>query len=72
MSRELDNKERVARRTLSGEDRQRLLHSLKRDLIAAANGPRSELSLGEVSMKDLLAVLRKQAGKKSIKPSFDC
>jgi hypothetical protein len=66
------SKERVARRISTGEDRQRLLLSLKRDLIAAANRPTSELSLEEVRKKGLLAVLRKLAGKKSIKPRFDC
>jgi hypothetical protein len=72
MGRELDNHERIARRIQTGEDRQRLLHALKRDLIAAANGPTSELSLEEVRKKGLLAVLRKLAGKKSVKPRFDC
>jgi hypothetical protein len=71
VSRELENKERVARRIPTGDDRQRLLHALKRELIAAANGPASGLSLEEVRKKGLLGALRKLAGKKSIK-SFDC
>jgi hypothetical protein len=71
VSREADNKERVARRIPTGEDRERLLRALKRDLIAAANEPTSELSLEEVRKKGLLAVLRTLAEKKSIKPGFD-
>jgi hypothetical protein len=72
MRKELDDEKGVAYRILTGEERQRLLRALKRDLIAAANGPSSELSLQEVREKGLLAVLRKLAGKKSIKLSFDC
>jgi hypothetical protein len=44
---------------------------LNGSLIEAANRPTRELSLEEVRKNGLLAVLRKQAGKKSIK-SFDC
>jgi hypothetical protein len=71
MRKELDDEKGVAYRVLTGEERQRLLRALKRGLIAAANGPSSELSLQEVRERGLLAVLRKLAGKKSIK-SFDC
>jgi hypothetical protein len=71
MSRELDKKERGALRVPTSEDRQRRLNALKRELIAAANGPASDLSMEDVRKKGLLAVLRKLAGRTSIKPSFD-
>jgi len=51
-------------RELIRQDKERRLHSLEQDLIAAAKGPTIELSLTEVREKGLLAVLRKQAGKK--------
>ena len=51
-------------RELIRQDKERRLHSLEKELIAAANGPIIELSLTEVRKKGLLAVLRKQAGKK--------
>jgi hypothetical protein len=66
------NKRRVARRVPTGEDRSRLLRDLKRELVAAADAPTHRLCLEEVQKKGLLAVLRKLAVKKSIKPSFDC
>jgi hypothetical protein len=72
MSRELDKKERVALRVPTGEDRQRRLNALKRELIAAAKGPASNLSMEDVRKKGRLAVLRKLAGRTSIRPSFDC
>jgi peptidase E len=70
MSEERVDKEGVTGSAPTGEDRQRRLRTLKRKLIAAAGGPTRELSLEEVRKKGLLAVLRKQAGKKSIK-SFE-
>jgi antitoxin ParD1/3/4 len=51
-------------RELIRQDKERRLHSLEQDLIAAAKGPMIELSLTEVRKKGLLAVLRKHAGKK--------
>lgn len=51
-------------RELIRQDKERRLHSLEQDLIASAKGPTIELSLTEVRKKGLLAVLRKQAGKK--------
>ena len=51
-------------RELIRQDKERRLHSLEQDLIAAAKGPMIKLSLAEVREKGLLAVLRKQAGKK--------
>jgi len=71
MSKELGNEQGTAQCIPTGEERQRLLRALKRDLVAASNGPSGELSLEEVRQKGLLAVLRKLARKKSI-TSFDC
>ena len=51
-------------RELIRQDKERRLHSLEQDLIAAAKGPMIKLSLTEVRKKGLPAVLRKQAGKK--------
>lgn len=51
-------------RELIRQDKERRLHSLEQDLIAAAKGPMIELSLTEVRKNGLLAVLRKQASKK--------
>jgi antitoxin ParD1/3/4 len=51
-------------RELIRQDKERRLNSLEQDLIAAAKGPTIQLSLAEVRKKGLLAVLRKQAGKK--------
>jgi antitoxin ParD1/3/4 len=51
-------------RELIRQDKERRLHSLEQDLIAAAKGSTIELSLTEVRKRGLLAVLRKQAGKK--------
>jgi len=51
-------------RELIRPDKERRLHSLEQDLIAATKGAKTELSLAEVRKKGLLAVLRKQAGGK--------
>lgn len=51
-------------RELIRHDKERRLHSLEQDLIAAAKGPMIKLPLSEVRKKGLLAVLRKEAGKK--------
>lgn len=51
-------------RELIRQDKERRLRSLEQDLIAAAKGPSIKLSLTEVRKKGLLAVLRKQAGRK--------
>jgi hypothetical protein len=48
----------------TGLDKDRRLHPLEQDLIAAVKAPTIELSLAEVRKKGLLAVLRKQAGRK--------
>jgi len=49
-------------RELIRQDKERRLHSLEQDLIAAAKGPTIRISLAEVRRKGLLSVLRKQAG----------
>jgi len=72
MSGEPGNNEPVARCVPTGGERRRLLRSIRRNLIAAPNGPGSELYMEEVRKKYLLAAPRKQAGKKSTKPRFDC
>ncbi len=47
-------------RELIRQDKERRLHSLEQDLIAAANGPRIELAVDEIRKKGLVAVLRGQ------------
>ena len=51
-------------RELIRQDKERRLHALEQDLIAATKGPTIKLSLAEVRKKGLLAVLRKEAGGK--------
>jgi len=51
-------------RELIRQDKERRLHSLEQELIAAAKGPKIELSLNEVRKKGLIAVLRSQAGRR--------
>ena len=51
-------------RELIRRDKERRLHSLEQELIAATKAPTIELSMAEVRKKGLLAVLRKQAGKR--------
>jgi hypothetical protein len=72
VSSELNGKQGSARRTPTGEDRERQLRALKRKLIEAAIAPSSNFSLEDVHKNDLFAVLRRLAGKNSNKPSFDC
>lgn len=47
-------------RELIRQDKERRLHSLEQDLIAAAKGHKIELSLSEIRKKGLLAALRGQ------------
>jgi len=47
-------------RELIRQDKERRLHSLEQDLIAAANGPRIELAVDEIRKKGLVAALRGQ------------
>ena len=51
-------------RELIRQDKERRLHSLEQELIAAAKGPTIKLSLAEVRKKGLLAVLRSQASRR--------
>jgi antitoxin ParD1/3/4 len=45
-------------RELIRQDKERRLHSLEQDLLAAVRGPKIELSLSEIRKKGLLATLR--------------
>ena len=48
-------------RELIRKDKERRLHSLEQDLLAAVRGPKIELSLSEIRKKGLLATLRSHA-----------
>jgi antitoxin ParD1/3/4 len=45
-------------RELIRQDKERRLHSLEQDLLAAVRGPKIELSLSEIRKKGLIATLR--------------
>lgn len=45
-------------RELIRQDKERRLHNLEQDLIAAIKGPKLELSLSEIRRKGLVAALR--------------
>jgi len=45
-------------RELIRQDKERRLHSLEQDMLAAVRGPKMELSLSEIRKKGLLATLR--------------
>jgi len=45
-------------RELIRQDKERRLHSLEQDLIAAARGPKVELSVSAIRRKGLVAALR--------------
>jgi antitoxin ParD1/3/4 len=47
-------------RELIRQDKERRLANLEQELIAAANGPRVELSVADIRKKGLLAVLRER------------
>ena len=47
-------------RELIRQDKERRLHNLEQDLIAAAKGPKIELSLVEIRRKGLVAALRER------------
>jgi antitoxin ParD1/3/4 len=49
-------------RELIRQDKERRLHALEQDLIAAAKGPRIELAVNEIRKKGLVAALRRQTG----------
>jgi antitoxin ParD1/3/4 len=45
-------------RELIRQDKERRLHTLERDLIAATKGPKVELSVSEIRRKGVVAALR--------------
>jgi antitoxin ParD1/3/4 len=45
-------------RELIRQDKERRLHSLEQELLAAVRGPKIEISLSEIRKKGLLATLR--------------
>jgi antitoxin ParD1/3/4 len=47
-------------RELIRQDKERRLHSLEQDLLAAARGPKIELTVAEIRRKGLVAALREQ------------
>ena len=51
-------------RELIRKDKERRLHSLEQDLLAAVRGPKIELSLSEIRKKGLLATLRSHASRR--------
>jgi antitoxin ParD1/3/4 len=51
-------------RELIRQDKERRLHSLEQDLIAAAKGPKIQLDLSEVRRKGLIAALREQTRRR--------
>ncbi|HZW92659.1 MAG TPA: hypothetical protein VFF64_06770 [Candidatus Eremiobacteraceae bacterium] len=48
-------------RELIRQDQERRLHSLERDLIAAAKGPNIELAVSEIRKRGLIAALRERS-----------
>jgi antitoxin ParD1/3/4 len=51
-------------RELIRQDKERRLHNLEQDLIAAAKGPKIELSLVEIRRKGLVAALRERTRRR--------
>jgi antitoxin ParD1/3/4 len=51
-------------RELIRQDKERRLHSLEKELIAAAKGPKIEVSVIEIRKKGLVAALRGRIGRK--------
>jgi hypothetical protein len=68
MAKEQADKESVAPERVR-QDRDRLLRSIKKDLIAAAGQPTTALDMAEVRKKGLLAVLRGSKSDRS-KPTI--
>ncbi len=50
-------------RELIRQDKERRLHSLEQDLLAAVRGPKIELSLSEIRKKGLIATLRRHTSR---------
>ncbi len=51
-------------RELIRQDKERRLHSLERDLVAAATGPMIELAVSDIREKGLVAALRRHANRR--------
>lgn len=51
-------------RELIRQDKERRLHSLEQDLLAAVRGPKIEISLSEIRKKGLIATLREHASRR--------
>lgn len=51
-------------RELIRQDKERRLHTLEQDLIAAARGRKIEVPLAEIRKKGLVAALRAQTGRR--------
>jgi antitoxin ParD1/3/4 len=51
-------------RELIRQDKERRLHSLEQELLAAAKGPKIELAVTEIRKKGLLGALRNQTGRR--------
>ncbi len=51
-------------RQLIREDKERRLGDLEQDLVAAAKGPKIEISLAEIRRKGLIPVLREHARRR--------
>ena len=51
-------------RELIRQDKERRIHSLEQELIAAAKGPTIKLTVGEIKKKGLLAALRDQTRRR--------
>jgi len=51
-------------RELIRQDKERRLHNLEQDLLAAAKGPRIELSVAELKKKGLVGALRDRTRKR--------
>ena len=51
-------------RELIRQDKERRLGNLEQELIAAANGPKIEISIAEIRKKGLVAVLRERSRRR--------
>ena len=51
-------------RELIRQDKERRLHSLEEDLIAATRGSKIELTVSEIRKKGLVTALRERAGRR--------
>ena len=51
-------------RELIRQDKERRLHNLEQDLLAASRGPKIELTLAEIRRKGLVAALRERTKRR--------